>query len=296
MSPRAAKAVFLTLLYTGSLFTADKSFAVSSTATGSSRTLTFASASRIDNEEVYWRHRIWPKENPGPKPSLDAVVSAAGLEKKVSDYLRKSQALEDYCHRPITVEQLQAEITRMASQTKQPDVLRELFAALGNDPLVIAECLARPLLAERLLANWYPCDQRIHGDLKKRVEAELRAYTHTSLAQMGQLSGDYSEVEFVRSDGDEVSPIRVIPGSSTQLTHLEWTATVEKVAAIFNKHDSANRFESSAGRQVATGLPGLTKPVTAKAYTTIPVGNPSPLQEDETHFFVIVVSRTPRII
>ena len=40
---------------------------------------------------------------------------------------------------------------RMARHTKQPDVLRELFAALGNDPYVIAECLARPILAERLV-------------------------------------------------------------------------------------------------------------------------------------------------
>ena len=37
----------------------------------------------------------------------------------------------------------------MASHTKQPDVLREVFEALGNDPFVIAECLARSLLAER---------------------------------------------------------------------------------------------------------------------------------------------------
>jgi hypothetical protein len=44
-------------------------------------------------EEVYWRHRIWPKENSNPKPSLDAVMSQAQLEKKVKDYLRKSQAL-----------------------------------------------------------------------------------------------------------------------------------------------------------------------------------------------------------
>ena len=28
-------------------------------------------------EEVYWRHRIWPKERPDPKPSLDAVMSQA---------------------------------------------------------------------------------------------------------------------------------------------------------------------------------------------------------------------------
>ena len=26
-------------------------------------------------EEVYWRHRIWPKENAGAKPSLEEVMS-----------------------------------------------------------------------------------------------------------------------------------------------------------------------------------------------------------------------------
>ena len=36
-------------------------------------------------EEVYWRHRIWPKENPDPKPSLDAVMSQAQLENKVAE-------------------------------------------------------------------------------------------------------------------------------------------------------------------------------------------------------------------
>src|SRR4029453_15131154 len=42
---------------------------------------------------------------------------------------------------------------RISQQTKQPDVLSELFEALGNDPFVIAECLARPVLAERSLGS-----------------------------------------------------------------------------------------------------------------------------------------------
>jgi hypothetical protein len=42
---------------------------------------------------------------------------------------------------------------RMARDTKQPEVLRELFKALGNDPFVIAECLARPVLTERLVSD-----------------------------------------------------------------------------------------------------------------------------------------------
>ena len=42
---------------------------------------------------------------------------------------------------------------RMAQHTKQPDVLRELFAALGDDSFVVAECLARPVLAQRLITE-----------------------------------------------------------------------------------------------------------------------------------------------
>src|SRR5262249_3253893 len=131
------------------------SFRSEAPTTVSQRTLTYAERVSYQRaiEEVYWRHRIWPDERSDPKPSLDAVMSQAQLEKKVTDYLRNSQALEDYWQQPITAQQLQAEMDRMASHTKQPEVLRELFEALGNDPFVIAECLARPILAERLLTE-----------------------------------------------------------------------------------------------------------------------------------------------
>jgi hypothetical protein len=117
----------------------------------SARTLTFAErvAYQYAIEDVYWRHRIWPNANPNSKPSLDAVMSQALLEKKVADYLRESEKLQNYWQRPITAEDLQAEMDRMARNTKQPEVLRELFEALGNDPFVIAECLARPTVTER---------------------------------------------------------------------------------------------------------------------------------------------------
>src|SRR2546430_12261993 len=125
------------------------------------------------------------------------------LEKKVEDYLRDSQALEDYWQRPLTAEQLQAEMDRMARHTKQPEVLRELFEALGNDSFVIAECLARPALSERLLTNFYAHDQRFHGALKQRAEADLEA--HNSVLEMKETSGKYSEIELVRSRNEENS-------------------------------------------------------------------------------------------
>src|SRR6184192_1988847 len=137
------------------------------------RTLTFEERVSYQRaiEDVYWRHRIWPKENADAKPSLDAVMSQKQLEKKVNDYLRNSQALEDYWQRPITAEQLQAEMDRMAQHTKQPEVLRELFEALGNDPSVIAECLARPVLAERLVADLSAHDKGRHFALLRTQAA-----------------------------------------------------------------------------------------------------------------------------
>src|SRR5438552_11397233 len=51
----------------------------------SQRTLTYAERVAYQRaiEEVYWHHRLWPKERPDPKPSLDAVMSQAQLEKKI---------------------------------------------------------------------------------------------------------------------------------------------------------------------------------------------------------------------
>src|SRR5438876_4665345 len=144
-------------------------------------------------EEVYWRHRIWPKERPDPQPSLDQLMPSAQLEKKVEDYLRNSEALEDYWQQPLSAEQLQAEMDRLAKYTKQPEVLRELFEALGNDPFVVAECLARPALSERLLTNFYAHDQRFHGELRQRTKAELRA--HRSVGRLGRPGGSKGRLE-----------------------------------------------------------------------------------------------------
>ncbi|HZS17556.1 MAG TPA: hypothetical protein VFA51_06450 [Candidatus Udaeobacter sp.] len=118
-------------------------------------TLTFAQRVAYQRaiEEVYSRHRIWPKGNATAKPSLDAIMSQATPEKKVADYLCKSKALQDCWQNPITSEELQGEMDRMAQHTRHPAMLRELFHALGDDPFVVAECLARPILAQRVTAE-----------------------------------------------------------------------------------------------------------------------------------------------
>jgi N-acetylneuraminic acid mutarotase len=252
------------------------------------RTLTFAERVAYQRiiEDVYWRHRIWPKERPDAKPSLDAVMSQGQLEKKVTDYLRKSHALEEHWHRPITAEQLQAEMDRMAKHTKQREVLQELFEALGNDPFIIAECLARPSLADRLLTNWYAFDQRIHGELRQRAEAELLA--HPSAEQMKRLSGKYNEVVFEKSDTSTQRRNRGA-GQTVILNTNKWDDTVENLAATFNKSHGAAILSFAAQRHIAAfgsaNILAHSKTSAAEAYDHISVGRLSFLQEDESRYY-----------
>jgi len=278
------------------------------------RTLTFADRVAYQRaiEEVYWRHRIWPKERPDPKPPLDKVMSQTEIEKKVEDYLRNSQALEDYWQRPITPDQLQAEMERIATHTKQPEVLREIFAALGNDPFVIAECLARPVLAERLLTELYAHDQRFHGELKRRAEADLR--THQSVSQMKQTSGTYTEMEWIKSDstpdqdkGGSASPEDdgkangQRPGTepNVKLNSREWNESVGKLAEQFrgSRQREAAAFgvrRYSAAFESADMSAHSKNAAAADEYETLPVGKLSPLQEGDSHYYAVAVMKNGR--
>src|SRR4030095_4494340 len=133
-------------------------------------------------EEVYWRHRTWPATNHPPKPRLDEVAPPEQIEMKVKDYLRRSEKLESNWHKPITEEMLRSEIARMASGTKNADMLKELWAALGNDPFVIAECLARPRLVNR--ASGWAAEPSVQSagcgwETTSAVGAPGKRYGHT---------------------------------------------------------------------------------------------------------------------
>jgi hypothetical protein len=124
-------------------------------------------------ERVAWSHRIWPKDNPGAKPPFGEALPAAAIRSSVGDSLRKSRALDTIWSRPITHAQLQAEMDRIVANTRDPKVLRELFAALGDDPDLIAEAMARPLLADRLIRSWYANDERLHATARRQAELAL---------------------------------------------------------------------------------------------------------------------------
>jgi N-acetylneuraminic acid mutarotase len=134
---------------------------VFSTAAESSPGLSFSERVRYEREvqKIYFNRRT---QSPESRQTFETVLPVAASETKIADVLRKSNALEQLRVVKITPEMLQAEIERMARETRQPEVLRELFAAVNNDARLVAEIIARPNLVERL--------SQAHGDF---TESEI---------------------------------------------------------------------------------------------------------------------------
>jgi hypothetical protein len=179
-------------------------------------------------EQVYWNHRVWPRENPAPKPPLSAVLGDGAIRAKVEVYLKQSNALADVWHRPITAEQLQAEMDRMTRNTRDPRVLDEIFGALGRDPSLIAETLARQTLVDRLVRNSYAYDARFHGELKSKAEAAIARCENSDGANLKEMGGEYREATWRPDDGGTPVATRETDG---RLDPEEWASFLDRMAA-----------------------------------------------------------------
>ena len=113
------------------------------------RTLSFEQ--RVAAEEAIARVRH--AHQLGETRPFETALPRQVLEARVRRFLQQSDALQRYWRWQVTAEMLRTETERLARGTRMPDRLAELYAALGNDPILIQECLVRPILTERLLRN-----------------------------------------------------------------------------------------------------------------------------------------------
>jgi hypothetical protein len=134
------------------------------------RDLTFDERVRAQEaiERVHYRHQT------GATKTFEQAVSRDVLERKVETYLKRSVALETIWRTPVTAEMLQREMERQAKGTRMPERLQELYAALGDDPVLVAECLARPALVDRLSESFFAYDGSIHQEARRAAEALQR--------------------------------------------------------------------------------------------------------------------------
>ena len=142
----------------------------------------------------------------------------------------------------------------------------------------------RPALADRLVTSWYAYDQRIHGELKQRAEAELKA--RSSVEQVKQTSGKYSESEFVR--GESPRKKNHDPGHSITLSGRDWDQTMQKLGAIFGNSTCSGKRVASKGLAVAASSKAGETPKDA-AITLLRTGALSPLQEDQDRYYATAI-------
>ena len=191
-------------------------------------------------ERVYYEHRIWPKENPDPKPAFEQMMPRVQIEAKVSDYLKMSAALEAFWKAPITADQLQAELDRMTRNTKDPATLAELFAALNNDAYLIAECLARSLLADRIIRNLYAYDARFHGELKAEAQALRDRLTPANFSDAD--AGHFHAVKIARMDRASGRDEESLDSTALKLEEVDFN----KAAGQFPEAGTVSQIEETA--------------------------------------------------
>jgi N-acetylneuraminic acid mutarotase len=172
-------------------------------------------------ERVYYSHQL------NTATPFEEVVLRSRLEEKVRTYLKQSVALQEIWNTPVTAEMLRREQERMEAHTRIPVRLRELYAALGDDPLLIQECLVRPVLVDRLARNFFAYNPTIHSDALREVEA-LRE--HLVRGRINPWSEHFlrTETEVVRTGDEEQRAIResrqVVPNEESARVRVDLDA------------------------------------------------------------------------
>ena len=119
-------------------------------------------------ERVYYEHRL------GTRPPFERTLPAAEIERLVKSDLRKETILAKIYHVEITDPQIETEIHRIDTETRAPEMLAEIKAALGNDPARFARAVARPIAVEQELRRRFENDDRWHAAQCRQVEAARR--------------------------------------------------------------------------------------------------------------------------
>jgi hypothetical protein len=144
-------------------------------------------------ERVYYNHRL------GQKPPFEEALPPAALENLVRQDLKKEAVLRKTYGVAITPAMLDAEVQRINTTTRAPEMLAEIKAALGNDPVKFAQAFAKPFLVERLLRDKFENDEALHSaqrheaervreQLLQAVAADVSRRTNTSASSERRLT------------------------------------------------------------------------------------------------------------
>jgi hypothetical protein len=221
-------------------------------------------------EEVYWRHRIWPESNPGAKPPLAAVLPREVVAARMDDALRQVSVLADGWNLRIDAAALARELGRMARQSRDPALLRELFAAAGSGEAA-ALCLALPELAKSRLADLYAEDAELHRPLREAAAAAL------------EVEADFAALE---DHGAEVTLLELVRGERAEGPGLEGRLVLDEAQWRGQLANLAGAFADPARGLTGSGRVQIAAEEATVRLPALPVGRRSQLVETLEAFVV----------
>ncbi|MBL9132124.1 MAG: hypothetical protein JNG86_13055 [Verrucomicrobiaceae bacterium] len=121
-------------------------------------------ADRSAVERVYHAHRL------GTQQPFEQAMPAALVEQLVRREQHKEAVLKKHYGVQITPEMVAAELRRIDSSTRAPEILAEIKSALGQDAARLARALARPIVVERELRGRFDNDDSLHAPLRLQAE------------------------------------------------------------------------------------------------------------------------------
>ena len=101
---------------------------------------------------------VYAADRGGAEPSEAALRQVA--EGRRRDVLRTRRALRERYGLVVDAADVQLELDRLGRTSRDPERLARLFAALDDDPALVAELLVRPLVEQRWLSQAFAADEQ----------------------------------------------------------------------------------------------------------------------------------------
>jgi len=115
-------------------------------------------------ERVYHAHRI------GTTQTFEQAMPRELIERLVREEMKKEAVLRQVYGMEITPTMVAAEVERINTTTRAPEMLAEIKQSLGGNAARFAAGMARPILVERELRARFENDDQLHTAQRREAE------------------------------------------------------------------------------------------------------------------------------
>ncbi len=224
-------------------------------------------ADRAAAERVYYSHRT------GTKLSFDEALPVDQLRRLVETDLAKEAALKKVYGIEVTPAMLAAEVQRINTTTRAPEILAELKAALGNDTNRFARTVTKPIVVERLLRSKFENDDALHAPQRREAEKVREQLLAARSSRPEEAPDAKFEIRNPKSETDSKTEIRrdetsavsnlvavLKAGHSNEVAEMTWQLRARPAGAGASSAD-----EMEIKRQFGPNAQLLSRPGDASA-------------------------------